>query len=171
MQKNKVRYFFIVFLVANVFSLQIFGETNAEITSFNKSRLAGTYNVPVQEETLRPFSTFPIRVKLRSNDKHSTLNYELPMEISGRNIELEFQIETSEFGYRLTGPLGIGECNKKFSQVICKMEYNKDLNINLNEVNQYLKSTGSIPNELEQRQTVAQLFSVDPIGILSFEMK
>lgn len=168
MAKNNFNLSFIVFTMMLVVGLKGYGN---QYNDPSKVKYLGQYRVPVNDENLLPYSNFPIKVKIKSNDQQSKLYYELPLELAGRNIELAFQVQAIEYGYRLEGPLGSGECNRKFSQVVCKMEYNKDLNINLNEVDQYLKSTGTVPSELEQRQAVAQLFSVDPIGILSFEIK
>lgn len=129
---------------------------------------SGQYQVPVQEEALKEFAIFPLKVKISKNQKGQKLTYKLPMEIVGRPLEVKLHISETPTGLTLKGPLASGDCRRIEAKTECKMVYSDNLKINPADVESFLQNRENAPAEFEQRKAVAEIFAADPIGILSF---
>lgn len=128
----------------------------------------GTYFVPVTDE-LAAYALFEIdEIEIRLQGGELELRYDLPALLLGDSFGLSFRGAVSSApGVTLLGDHGSATCSAVDSVWRCD-EMLRDLSPDLNKIEEEL-SQMSAP-EAEARRGVAEVFAVDPIGVLSFDM-
>jgi hypothetical protein len=127
---------------------------------------AATYHVPVPEE-LEPYSTFELGdLRLRERGAEWELDYTLPELLVGGSERLSFRGGSSSNGdIQLRGDAGQLSCRSlgaamQCDEVLTKLEVDRD---------KLERAFATLPAaEREARRAVADRFSDDPIGVLTF---
>jgi len=130
---------------------------------------AGQYIVPVPEH-LSPYATFPVMYQANKNTEGKIrLAYKLPEDLVTREtpeIVLE-QVQMEGGLIRFEGELGEASCRKSTGTITCFVIY-PGLSIDKAAVNSFLDAKYWNLADLALRKNVAQLFSTDPKGIVSY---
>ena len=131
--------------------------------------LGAVYSVPVPPE-LEPYASYPLEgVSLCRLDGGLELGYSLPALLLGKKTRVSFQggLNAATGTYELSGADGTASCSIAEGQWICHEAF-VGLVVDLAEVAK--ETEGLDPVEAEARLKVAELFSIDPIGILDFSL-
>lgn len=122
------------------------------------------YAVPAPTE-LEPYAVFPMpEYSVRQRNGWLKVEYPLPPELVGEQLEIEFQGPAKARAdglLHLSGPLGVMTCKNGE----CAVEY-RNLNIDPVRVEAFLRSVSRSEGELKARLHVAGDFLVDPRGII-----
>lgn len=129
--------------------------------------LMGVYSVPVQDEKLKPYATFPSHaIEVKKSGDQVAIEYYLPGELVGTYTEINFEgTVKSDGSAELTNPEGTMTCASLKAPFTCKMKYS-NLKIDPQAVEKYLKTVSKSPEEFKARMIVAGGFGSDPVGIL-----
>jgi hypothetical protein len=126
------------------------------------------YQVPTNDESLTRYTTFEVNASCIVQDNQVQLQFTLPPELTGdQTTTLTFagQLGATDSTV-VTGPNGILNCGADS----CASVNYLNLAIDLNNVDAYLRATAESSVELNARTKVAQLFSGDPGGVLSYSL-
>jgi hypothetical protein len=129
----------------------------------------GVYQVPVRPE-LAAYARFEISdFNYSSAAGKLSLDYSLPIEltgIAGQRIHLE-GVDMGQPTLGLSGPQGDATCARNQAQLQCTVRM-KNIQINPNSIAALLKTQSSSQEEFNSKLEVAQSFSRDPIGIVTY---
>jgi hypothetical protein len=128
----------------------------------------GTYFVPVPRE-LEPYALFEldaVRVEVRGAELG--LAYDLPELLLGEPRGLSFRGgATSPGDYRLEGDDGVARCRQSAGGLRCD-EVFSGVELDATKIDRLLESMSDA--EARARRSVADRFSIDPIGVLVVEL-
>lgn len=134
--------------------------------SFQAPVFAEDYYVPIKKE-LEPMARLPMPAFQMDND---TIKYTLPRDITGReiNVELKRDNPNESFPRLYKGPLATLSCMGDDVLPACVVTH-KDLNIDRNQVSQFLAEKYRDPNRLAEAKAVSEAFisGNQPIGFIS----
>lgn len=131
------------------------------------NQTVATYEVPVSNVSLKPYSTFDLPDFQRSTnrDDQVQISFTLPQALTGTPQKVIFMGSPGDSNpSMLTGANGTMYCSPKS----CTVNNYQNLKTNLNSIGQYLRSTATSSVEFNSRMQVAEMFSGDPGGILYF---
>ena len=127
----------------------------------------GLYSIPVDDPALKPFATVAIyNIRRVAADGQIELTYPIPAVLTG--LRQDVVLTGSSAGNELSGPAGQSSCISHETRVECDMllgglEFDQEgLRVGLQQI-------GLLPDEIEARLRVAELFQADPIGVLTIE--
>lgn len=129
---------------------------------------AEEYYAPIKKE-LEPFARIPMPA-YRLNDE--VLEYTLPRDLTGRTIKVDLTrdnaSDSSPSPRIYKGPMATVACMGSDLLPACVVTH-KDLNINVTEVNDFLKTKYKDPKKLGDAINVAASFSAgnEPLGFMS----
>jgi hypothetical protein len=130
-----------------------------------------SYSVPVPQE-LAPYAIFPnMESEYIHNGNRLTIRYPLPVELVGAErhvISISGRRENPRH-FRLRGDKADAHCNDIGGKLSCTVEY-KDLVINEDAVRDAIMQKFPDPFEQDMRLQVAQIFSGEPIGIITMTL-
>jgi len=136
----------------------------ADMRGFNAK-----YKVPV-EARLEKYSDFSIsNVSYTKMNSQLILQYELPIELTGITPQL-LTFSGNDDGQaisNLSGTHGSASCTASTQGLTCLMKM-KDLQIDPARVAQLLKSNSANLAEFNARLEVAEKFSSEPVGIITY---
>lgn len=131
------------------------------------STFRGEYMVPVPT-ALAQYGTFDTQYCLsKDTDGREILSYHLPEEVVGLNapeIRLKETAKSNGGLVQYEGTHGVGSCRKKAGRLTCFILYPS---YDTSGAKAFLQSKYS-GAELEGRLQIADLFSADPKGVLTF---
>ena len=134
------------------------------------TQLDPSYTVPTAPD-LGAAATFAVsHVDWQVSGNQATLSYDLPLELVGRVIRVDFTGPLAADGTaHLTGDAGTADCTVSATRVVCRenMPGLVPLEPNLAVVQSLAKA--SFNGNAQDRLTVATVFAADPIGVLSFD--
>ncbi|MES3037352.1 MAG: hypothetical protein V4736_05535 [Bdellovibrionota bacterium] len=136
-----------------------------------------TYEVPVKNPELLPYATFQIDSyeKAILEDGRTQMKYTLPAHLTGKPVDVVFTSKSSqdnilinlipgeELSTVLEGPNGKMKCKSG----TCKVKY-KNLPMDINAREEFLKQISQSEVELIGRKEVAKGFTTDPGGIFRY---
>jgi hypothetical protein len=129
----------------------------------------GTYFVPVPPE-LEPYASFEleaVRVEVRGDELG--LDYDLPELLLGERRGLSFRGGATAAGeYRLEGDDGVATCRPSAGRWRCDEALN-GIELDASKIDRLLELMPGA--EARARRTVADRFSIDPIGVLEVELR
>ena len=134
------------------------------------------YFVPVPPE-LSPYACSPLHhLKLKSSDDQTILSFALPKQLTGTALPMmEFSGPSNTSPLILEGVFGALTCNVEKSKILdCFIRYNEQYKNILAQLDSEVKKAMghqiSDPNELSKRIRVWEVFSGDPLGVVTFSM-
>lgn len=140
--------------------------------SESEAALKGVYRVPVSKG-LEPFATYPVEgIEVKRDDGYMKIEYMFPTWLAGelQQVELEGVYTGSEASFAVTaGFMGSGACEVTGSRFVCT-ENLPGVVVNPGKAKAHMHAAGLTGHEVAQRMLVTEAFSVDPIGIIDFEM-
>lgn len=132
-------------------------------------RGSARYEVPTEDEDLKPFATYEIK-NIRTRERSGggvEIRYELPLELTGAANEIRLQSTNKTTNGTFTNFKGInGEAN--CDATACNVRY-KNVNVDLAAVKSTLLSQGITGLDLDRRLKISAQFSGDPAGIIHFD--
>lgn len=144
--------------------------TGKPIGGEGESHFAGTYEVPV-EPALKPAATFPLSsVEWRVSDGKASLSYELPKELVGKSIELDFSGPVTGAEAALRGEAGTADCAIGETEVTCQENLRGLSPIEPDLTKVATLAQASYPGSPQDRVDVAAAFGTDPIGIAHIDL-
>jgi hypothetical protein len=142
------------------------GSSTTESPGSSPSADHANYHVPVPAE-LEPYSNFELSdLRLRAHGGEWELEYTLPELLVGGRQRLSFRGSASETGdYQLLGDAGLVTCHSLGASMTCDEVLNR---VELDR-DKLERSFAALPApESAARWAVADHFSDDPIGVLTF---
>ncbi len=137
---------------------------------FAQPQLQGTYEVPVTNPELKPFSIYTVKSNQDAYETGDThFEFSLPLELVGKSMNIKMDKVTGETN-TWRGPNVEGQCTDANLTFNCSLRF-RNLEINDSEVKKVVQSTFEDPAEAEGRLAVALAFSSEPIGILQYRKK
>lgn len=134
--------------------------------AFQAPVFAQDYYVPIKKE-LEPMARLPMPA-FQMNDE--SITYTLPKDIAGRDVNVELKRENpgQNFPRLFSGPLATVSCMGDDTLPACVVQH-KDLNIDRNQVAQFLGEKYRDPSRLAQAKAVSEAFisGNEPIGFIS----
>jgi hypothetical protein len=134
------------------------------------ARFDGAYAVPVEDPELRAFASNAVRVDVRSlGANRFRMKYDLPRFLVGGDEEVDLVGTREGSGpWTMEGPAGTATCQEDApGQVRCD-EVLGGVTVDLAKVELALTAAGIEGEERARRIQVAQRFSVDPLGVLTY---
>lgn len=131
------------------------------------AELSGTYTVPVSTE-LEPYATFSVTsIRFCERSGSVTLSYDLPALLVGdaTGIDLRGPFTASASSIELEGDAGTANCTATGTTWSCREDLS-NLSIQDDKLAQRFAALPSA--EAAARSSVADAFSQDPIGVLTF---
>ncbi len=129
-----------------------------------------TYEVPVSDETLKPFSTYQMKFNQDAYEKSPIrVKFPMPLELVGRDIPIELTKVEGEANL-WTGPKAEAQCHEGDQDFICELKFH-DLDLNDLETQKVIQATYKDSAEIAGRTAVALSFSTEPIGIVRLPLK
>jgi hypothetical protein len=128
----------------------------------------GTYFVPVPRE-LEPYALFELdAVRVEVRDDELGLDYDLPELLLGEPRGLSFRGGATAPGeYRLEGDDGVARCQQNAGRLRCD-EVFRGVELDPAKIDRLLEPMSDA--EARARRSVADRFSIDPIGVLVVEL-
>lgn len=128
----------------------------------------GTYFVPVPSE-LEPYALFELeRVQVEVRGDELGLQYDLPQLLLGEPRGLSFRGGATAPGdYRLEGDDGVARCQRSAGRFRCD-EVLSRVELDASKLDRLLEPMSDA--EAGARRSVADRFSIDPIGVLEVEL-
>ncbi|AKT36106.1 uncharacterized protein CMC5_002190 [Chondromyces crocatus] len=131
------------------------------------------YRVPVPEE-LEPWATYPAPdTELdREEGDWVKIEYTFPTWIVGtvQQVELEGRFPAGATSFPVSaGPHGDGVCTVEGTRFVCT-ENLPGLVVDRAQAESVMRAQGVSGDDLTQRLRVTDVFSVDPIGIIEFDV-
>jgi hypothetical protein len=154
------------------------GSSNEEDERPSPGSAAGSldgarYSVPVPEE-LEPWATYPVEdLRFERNGEEIEIRYPFPRWLSGESETLVLTgsaaSDAVEFDV-IVRDIGAGVCQRSGRAFTCR-EQLPDLEIDRDKARERMLDANLGAAEIEQRLRVTDLFRVDPIGVLEFELE
>jgi hypothetical protein len=141
------------------------GETAVAPVSSALAAPGPTYEVPVADPALVPFSQYPVagHVKWEVKKGVRVLEYKLPAQLVGAEQKVELTGPDAAADWMLTGAAGTALCSAQAGQIQC-MEMLPGVAIDVPAV-ETMVSAGQVA---AQKLAVTKVFVGDPLGILRF---
>ncbi|MDH3726912.1 MAG: hypothetical protein OER77_05230 [Myxococcales bacterium] len=133
----------------------------------------GLYTVPVDDASLSPFATQPVRLDWRERNGEFRLNYDFPEELTGISQRVSFEGRAAQDGsIELTGDLGSASCSADptGSGFVCTERF-PQIQFDLERLERDFEQRGLPALEIARRLEVASIFQSDPIGVLTFSLE
>lgn len=138
----------------------------------DESGIRGIYRVPVAEG-LDPWATYPVDgIEVEREGDYIKIEYMFPSWLAGevQQVELEGVFTGTEASFPVTaGAMGSGACDVSGPRFVCT-ENLPGVAVNLEKAKANMRAAGLPADEVAQRLQVTEAFSVDPIGIVEFDM-
>jgi hypothetical protein len=128
----------------------------------------GTYRVPVSTD-LEPYASFPVSgIEFCEQNGSVRLSYELPELLLGASQKIRFEgtYDASAPSIELTGERGSASCTSNGGVWSCR-ETLTGVEVDADKVAKLLAALP--PAEAQARGAVSDVFTQDPIGVLSFD--
>ncbi|MEQ1724157.1 MAG: hypothetical protein ABL930_13370 [Pseudobdellovibrio sp.] len=128
------------------------------------------YEVPTSQNELKASSVFKIEeISIKRNiDNTTTIKYVVPEELTGLRNELDFTGNLSSGSGDLTSDQGYMKCLSNRKKMMCTVTYQNldfDSGLALQKMSNKFKD-----EELNNRLTVQEKFSTDPVGIIHIRL-
>lgn len=138
---------------------------SAVVARAEEKVVSGEYWVPVAEE-ISEFASFPVKVKFVKGEKTVSVEYDLPLELTGLPNHVKF--EGAQGTKLLNGQYGQMECLAPGDFSNCAVNYG-NLKFDEQARTALLAAISSGPEEVQKRQMVAMRFQSggEPAGVLS----
>jgi hypothetical protein len=111
-------------------------------------------------------------IEVKRKDERVKIEYMFPAWLAGdlQQVELEGVYTGVEASFPVTaGFMGSGACEVTGSRFVCT-EHLPGVAVNPGQAKANMHAAGLSAHEVSQRMLVTEAFSVDPIGIVEFEM-
>jgi hypothetical protein len=151
----------------------LFAVSLTAISARAETEASPSYMVPVPQ-ALASFATFNLQ-GLQQSTTNGTLDisFSLPMDLTGGQlVQIEFSGPLPVYGgfSAMSGPLVDASCSKQGTWNLCLIHYKPTwVSPNFDPIRSYLGSKYSGSSDLASRIQVAEKFSADPAGVLSFQ--
>lgn len=159
----------LIFILSFLSALSVLADSAPTAYYANASRQV-FYTVPVPPEDAAVASFNLPGIYLAQEDGKAHLKYHLPAELVGPNqpgIDL-LQTGTTDGWIELAGDLGTARCQSlQTDSGLCLISY-KNLNIQPQDVEGYLRQTYPADPTLDKRLAVSKIFANEPAGILRY---
>lgn len=145
------------------------GEDGGEV----EASMQAIYRVPVADAGLEPWAAYPVdAVEVKHRDGVLKIEYIFPTWLVGdaQQVELEGAYPGGDGSFPVSaGLMGSGECTVKGPSFVCS-EHLPGVAVNPGKAKASMHAAGLSAHEVGKRMLVTEAFSVDPIGIIEFEM-
>ncbi len=149
------------------------GDTDTGDGEDDSITVDGLYTVPVDDASLAPFATQPVRLDWRDRNGEYRLDYDFPEELTGISQRVSFEGRAAGDGsIQLLGALGSASCSADptGSGFVCTERFS-GIQIDLDRLERDFEQRGLSALEIARRLEVASIFQSDPIGVLSFSLE
>lgn len=131
--------------------------------------VAGVYTVPLADESLAPFGSFPVRATLTQYAPGlRSLVFSLPAVLVGEEQRFSLSEKEPETGL-WEGPGVSGFCQERGAAMSCRVRFS-DLAVSDDALRESISAFAASPAERAARHLVARQFGSEPIGILEYQI-